>query len=48
MYINTKLLSSEYMRIHLSMIPQEVIEEYDVTQYLDEKGYTYVEIMGAI
>ena len=24
------------------------MEEYDVTQYLDEKGYAYVEIMGAI
>ena len=36
------------MKIHISMIPQEFVEEYDVTQYLDKKGYAYVEIMGAI
>ena len=48
MYLNTKLLSPEYMKIHVRMIPQEVMEEYDVTQYLDKKGYAYVDIMGAI
>jgi hypothetical protein len=48
MYLNTTLPSPEYMRIHVSMIPQEVIAEYDVTQYLDENGYAYVEITGAI
>ena len=36
------------MEIHVRMIPQEVMEEYDVTEYLDKKGYAYVEIMGAI
>ena len=42
MYLNTKLPSPKYMKIHVIMIPQEVMEEYDVTQYLDEKGYSYV------
>ena len=36
------------MKIHVIMIPQEVTEEYDVTKYLDKKGYAYVEILGAI
>ena len=36
------------MKIHVSMIPQEVMEKYVVTQYLDKEGYAYVEIMGAI
>jgi hypothetical protein len=48
MYLNTKLPSPEYMRIHKSMIPQEVMDEYDVEQFLDEQGYAYVEITGAI
>jgi hypothetical protein len=48
MYLNTKLPSPEYMRIHTSMIPQEVMDEYNVSQYLDETGYAYVEITGAI
>ena len=30
------------------MIPDEVMEEYNVEQYLDDKGYAYVEITGAI
>ena len=48
MYLNTKLPSPEYMRIHRSMIPDEVMEEYNVEQYLDNEGYAYVEITGAI
>ena len=42
MYLNTKLPSPEYMKIHVSMIPQEFMEEYDVTQYLDDTLYAYV------
>ena len=48
MYINTKLPSLDYMKIHVSLIPQEVMEEYNITWYLDVKGYSYVEIMVAI
>ncbi len=48
MYLNTKLPSPEYMKIHRSLIPQEVIEEYDMEKYFDEDGYAYVEITGAI
>jgi hypothetical protein len=48
MYLNTKLLSPEYMRIHISLIPDEIKEEYNVDQFVDEDGYVYVEITGAI
>ena len=34
--------------MHKSMIPQEVMEEYNLHQFLDEADYTYVEITGAI
>ncbi|OEU11422.1 hypothetical protein FRACYDRAFT_245985 [Fragilariopsis cylindrus CCMP1102] len=47
-YTNSKLKSSEYMRIHLSLIPTEIIEEYNVMQYVEADGYAYVEITGAM
>ena len=31
-YLNTKLISPGYMKIHVSMIPQDFMEEYYVTQ----------------
>ena len=36
------------MKIHLRLIPQEIIDEYDVMQYVEAVGYVYVEITGAI
>jgi hypothetical protein len=48
MYLNTKLPSPENMKIHKSLIPQEVIDEYDMEKYFDADGYAYVEITGAI
>jgi hypothetical protein len=48
MYLNTKLLSPEYMRIHISLIPDEIKEEYNAEDFVDENGYVYVEITGAI
>ena len=47
-YTNSKLKSSEYMRIHLSLIPQEIIDEYNMMQYVEADGYAYVEITGAM
>eukprot|EP00978_Attheya_sp_CCMP212_P015192 scaffold39147_cov55-Attheya_sp.AAC.5 len=48
MYLNTKLPSPKFMKIHQSLIPQEVMDEYNVEQFLDENGYVYVEITRAI
>ena len=36
------------MRIHLSQIPQEIIDGYDVIKYLEADGYLYVEVTGAM
>ena len=47
-YTNSKLKSSEYMRIYLSLIPQEIIDEYNVMKYVEIDGYVYVEISGAM
>ena len=47
-YTNSKLDSPEYMRIHLSLIPQEIIEEYKAMEFVDINGYVYCEITGAM
>ena len=36
------------MQIHIKDIQQEVIEEYDVMQYVEEDGYGYCKITGAM
>ena len=36
------------MKVHISDIPQEIIEEYNVMIYANEDGFVYVEIMGAM
>jgi hypothetical protein len=48
MYLNTKLLSPEYMKIHKDLIPEEIKQEYNTEAYTDENGYVYMEITGAI
>ena len=36
------------MRIHLILIPQEIVDEYDVMQYVEADGQAYAEITGAM
>ena len=36
------------MRIHLTLIPQKIIDEYDVMKYVGIDGYIYVEITGVM
>ena len=36
------------MKVHISDIPQEIIDEYSVIIYANEDGFVYVEIMGAM
>ena len=36
------------MKVNISDIPQEIIDEYNVMIYANEDGYVYLEIMGAI
>ena len=46
MYLNTKLPEPEYMRIHISLIPDEIMKAYNPTP--DVKGFCYVKIIIAI
>jgi hypothetical protein len=48
MYLNTKLLSPEYMRIHIDLIPEEIHHEYNTKEFADKDGYVYMEVTGAI
>ena len=43
-YLQTQMEQSEYVRIKLSYIPQEFIEEYDLTQAA-QNGWIYFEIL---
>ena len=36
------------MRIHIRDITQEIIDEYNVMDYVDDDGYVYCEINGAL
>ena len=36
MYLNTKLPSPEYMRIHIDLVPEEIRQEYNTEAYIDE------------
>ena len=45
---NSRLETPEYMRIHIKDILEEVIDEYNVMQYVTEDGYVYCEITGAM
>ena len=36
------------MKVHISDIPQDIIDEYNVMIYANEDGFVYVEIMGAM
>jgi hypothetical protein len=38
MYLNTKLLSPEYMRIHIDLIPEEIREEYNTDEWIRLHG----------
>ena len=49
MYLNTVLPTPEYMRIHVSMIQDDIRTEYCITdEYVDNKGFIYFDITKAI
>ncbi len=41
-YLNTPLDRPEYMRIALSLIPQEIIDEYKLLDLVHDDGYVYI------
>ena len=46
MYLNTKLPEPEFMKVHISLIPQEIIDKYKPQP--DERGFCYLKIKMAI
>ena len=46
-YTNTPMDRYEYMKMHISKIPQEVIDEYNIMPKLDN-GFVYFRIKKAI
>ncbi len=43
-YLNTLLPQYEYMKLKLTDIPQEVINEYKLAQKTTKEGYVYIEV----
>jgi hypothetical protein len=48
MYLNTKLLAPEYLRIYIDLIPEEIREECNTDEFMDQNGFMYMEVTGAI
>ena len=48
MYLNTPLDCFEYMRMSLVDIPQEIIDEYNLSDLLTPHGWIYMEIRKAL
>ena len=38
------LQEPEFMRIHISLLPPEAIEEYNLNNFVDSQGYVYIQI----
>jgi hypothetical protein len=47
-YIHNDLKEYQYMRFHISMIPQEIIDEYNLQDIVDSDGWCYAEIRKAM
>ena len=43
-YLNTEMEEYEYMCMHISLFPQEIIEEYNLNELVDENGWIHMEI----
>ncbi len=43
-YLNTPMVRPEYLKLHLSQIPEEVIDEYNLRKIATPDGYVYIEV----
>jgi hypothetical protein len=43
-YLNTPLDCPEYMKIHIDLFSQEIIDQYELHAKMDEQGFVYMEI----
>ena len=48
MYLSTSLQEYQYMKVNINMIPQEVIDHYNLQNKVTEDGWVYCEIRKAI
>ena len=44
-YLNNMLSSPEYMKMHISDIPQYIINEYNLLALVNDKGFVYIKIV---
>ena len=44
-YLNNALPDLEYMNFHISTIPQEIIDEYNLLNIVDNHVFVYVKIV---
>ena len=47
-YYNTPMVDFEYMKLPLSMFPQEIIKQYNLKDRVAADGYLYMEIRKVI
>jgi len=47
-YLNSKLKEYEYMKMHISLIPQEFINTYNLSELADSHGFIYMQIRGGM
>ncbi len=43
-YLNTLMADPEYMRLRLEIIPDKIIEKYNLRDLVDNDGWVYIEI----
>jgi Reverse transcriptase (RNA-dependent DNA polymerase) len=43
-YLNNPLPEAEYVRFHASVLPQEIWEQYNIADYVDDKGYVLARV----
>ena len=43
-YLNTPLPSPEYMKVHISLIPDEIITKYNLWDFVNSEGYIFIRL----
>ena len=44
-YLNNDFPDPEYMKLHLHIIPQEIIDKYALHDLVDKDGWVYLNIL---
>ena len=43
-FLSSNMPEPEYMKLHISEIPQDIIDQYDLTKYMDKNKFVYFKI----